>query len=137
MGVPLRVLPTMTPGIFISKSLINQELCRLRLGHARRSTGRDECPLWRPLAWRFSFATLTPGQYRSLTLVSTRWSLGKSPWSGEPVVDDPYCRFFLEPTQPLQRRYEVLRAFFVEHRPQADIAAHFGLSVATVQSLVR
>jgi hypothetical protein len=52
-------------------------------------------------------------------------------------VDDPYCRFFLEPTQPLQRRYEVLRAFFVEHRPQADIATQFGLSVATVQSLVR
>jgi hypothetical protein len=53
-------------------------------------------------------------------------------------VDDDRCRrFFLEPTQPLQRRYEVLRAFFVEHRLQADIAAQFGLALATVQSLVR
>jgi len=53
-------------------------------------------------------------------------------------VDDDLCRrFFLHPTQPLQRRYEVLRAFFVEHRPQANIAAQFGLTVATVQSLVR
>jgi hypothetical protein len=53
-------------------------------------------------------------------------------------VDDDRCRrFFLEPTQPLQRRYEVLRAFFVEHRLQADIAAQFGLTPATVQSLAR
>jgi hypothetical protein len=53
-------------------------------------------------------------------------------------VDDERCRrFFLEPTQPLQRRYEVLRAFFVEHRLQADIAAQFSLTPATVQSLIR
>jgi hypothetical protein len=51
--------------------------------------------------------------------------------------DDPCRRFFLEPAQPLQRRYEVLRAFFVERRPQADIAAHFGLTLATVRSLIR
>jgi hypothetical protein len=53
------------------------------------------------------------------------------------VDDDPCRRFFLEPTQPLQRRYEALRAFFVERRPQADIATQFGLAPATVQSLVR
>jgi hypothetical protein len=53
------------------------------------------------------------------------------------VDDDPCRRFFLEPAQPLQRRYEMLRAFFVEARPQADIAAQFGLTPATVQSLVR
>lgn len=52
-------------------------------------------------------------------------------------MDDPCRRFFLEPQQLLQRRYEVLRAFFVEQRPQAEIAGHFGLSAATVQSLVR
>lgn len=51
--------------------------------------------------------------------------------------DDPCRRFFLEPHQLLQRRYEVLRAFFVEQRPQAEIAGQFGLSPATVQSLVR
>jgi hypothetical protein len=53
-------------------------------------------------------------------------------------VDDTPCRqFFLRPTQVLHRRYEVLRAFFIEGRSQADSAAHFGLSAATVQSLVR
>ena len=53
-------------------------------------------------------------------------------------MDHDHCRrFFLEPHQLLQRRYEVLRAFFVEQRPQAEIAAQFGLSPATVQSLVR
>jgi len=51
--------------------------------------------------------------------------------------DDPCRRFFLEPHQLLQRRYEVLRAFFVEQRSQAEIAAQFGLSPATVQSLAR
>jgi DNA-directed RNA polymerase specialized sigma24 family protein len=51
--------------------------------------------------------------------------------------DDPCRRFFLEPQQLLQRRYEVLRAFFVEQRPQAEIAIQFGLSPATVQSLAR
>jgi hypothetical protein len=51
--------------------------------------------------------------------------------------DDPCRRFFLEPTQPRQRRYEVLRAFFLDRRSQADIAAQFGLTPATVQSLVR
>lgn len=53
-------------------------------------------------------------------------------------MDDDLCRrFFLQPTPSLQRRYEVLRAFFVEHRLQANIAAQFGLTLATVQSLVR
>ena len=53
-------------------------------------------------------------------------------------MDDDSCRrYFLDPTQPLHRRYEILRAFFVERRPQADIAAQFGLTPATVQSLVR
>jgi hypothetical protein len=53
------------------------------------------------------------------------------------VTEDPCRRFFLEPTQTLQRRYQVLRAFFVERRPQADIATQFDLTPATVQSLVR
>jgi DNA-binding CsgD family transcriptional regulator len=51
--------------------------------------------------------------------------------------DDPCRSFFLEPSDLLHRRYEVLRAFFVEGRPQADIAVQFGLTTATVQSLVR
>jgi hypothetical protein len=53
-------------------------------------------------------------------------------------MDDTLCRqFFLQPTQSLHRRYEVVRAFFVEGRAQADIAAQFGLRPQTVQSFVR
>ena len=51
--------------------------------------------------------------------------------------DAAYRNFFLQPTQTLHRRYEVLRAFFVQGRSQADIATDFGLTPATVQSLVR
>src|SRR5947208_2817114 len=36
-------------------------------------------------------------------------------------MDDSSCQsFFLQPAQTLHRRYEVLRAFFLEGRPQAD-----------------
>ncbi len=53
-------------------------------------------------------------------------------------MDDTSCRrFFLQPAQTLHRRYEALRAFFVEGKPQADIAAQLGLAAATVQSWVR
>jgi hypothetical protein len=53
-------------------------------------------------------------------------------------VDDTPCRqFFVEPSQVLHRRYEVLRAFFIEQRTPALIAGQFGLTVATVQSLIR
>jgi len=37
-------------------------------------------------------------------------------------------RFFLEPQHPKQRRYEALRAFFVENLPAKDVAAKFGYS---------
>jgi hypothetical protein len=53
-------------------------------------------------------------------------------------MDDDACRsFFLDPSQTLHRRYEVLRAFFVGAESQADIAARFELTTSTVQSLVR
>jgi hypothetical protein len=51
--------------------------------------------------------------------------------------DDPCRDFFLQPSEALHRRYEVLRAFFVERHAQADIAKQFDLAVPTVQSLVR
>lgn len=37
-------------------------------------------------------------------------------------------RFFLEPETPRQRIYEALRAYFVEHRSTAEVAAAFGYS---------
>jgi len=42
-------------------------------------------------------------------------------------MDDTPCRrFFLEPLQPLHRRYAALRAFFVEGLPPQAIAEQFG-----------
>jgi hypothetical protein len=52
-------------------------------------------------------------------------------------MDDLLCQqFFLQPNQPLQRRYEILRAYFVEHRSMTEIAQHFGLNHGTVRNLV-
>jgi transposase len=52
-------------------------------------------------------------------------------------MDDLLCQqFFLHPNQPLQRRYEILRAYFVERRSTTEIAQHFGLKHGTVRNLV-
>ncbi len=52
-------------------------------------------------------------------------------------MDDLLCQqFFREPQPILQRRYEVLRAFFVEGRPMTEIAQQFRLSHGTVRNLV-
>jgi Sigma-70, region 4 len=51
--------------------------------------------------------------------------------------DDLLCQqFFREPDQLLHRRYEVLRAFFVERRPLTEIAQQFDLSYGTVRNLI-
>ena len=50
---------------------------------------------------------------------------------------DPYQAFFLEPQLPRHRRYEVLRAWFVERLPAKTIAARFGMSHLSVQSQIR
>jgi hypothetical protein len=51
--------------------------------------------------------------------------------------DDFLCQqFFLEPDQVLQRRYEVLRAFFVERCSMTQIGQQFGLSHGAVRNLV-
>jgi hypothetical protein len=52
-------------------------------------------------------------------------------------MKDTFCRrFFLEPTQTLHRRYEALRAVFVDQQPQMDVAKHFGYTYATLRRLV-
>ncbi|MEW6753725.1 MAG: hypothetical protein AB1505_22500 [Candidatus Latescibacterota bacterium] len=38
----------------------------------------------------------------------------------------PEAHFFLAPEKPLHRRYEALRAYFVEGRPSPEVAAAFG-----------
>jgi hypothetical protein len=45
-------------------------------------------------------------------------------------------RFFLEPTQTFQRRYEALRAVFVEDQPLDQVAERFGYTLATLRSMV-
>ena len=51
--------------------------------------------------------------------------------------EDPYRSFFLESLSPRQRRYEALRARFVEGASVKAIAKRFGLSPLTVQSQIR
>jgi len=52
-------------------------------------------------------------------------------------MDDAPCRqFFVAPQQTFQRRYEALRAFFVEGRPLADIAAQFGYKADALKAMV-
>ena len=43
--------------------------------------------------------------------------------------------YFVTPAEPAQRRYEALRAYFVDDASAADVAARFGYSPATVHQL--
>ena len=53
------------------------------------------------------------------------------------MMKDTFCRrFFLEPKQTLHRRYEALRAVFVDQQPQREVAKRFGYTYATLRRLV-
>ena len=45
------------------------------------------------------------------------------------------ARVFLEPRNSTHRQYEALRAFYVEGRPQAEVARSFGYSVGSFRVL--
>jgi len=45
-------------------------------------------------------------------------------------------RFFLEPTQTFQRRYEALRAVFVDAQPLDRVAERFGYKLSALRSMV-
>jgi hypothetical protein len=45
-------------------------------------------------------------------------------------------RFFLAPHQPLHRRYEALRAVFVDGQPHVEVAKRFGYTYHTLRRLV-
>lgn len=45
-------------------------------------------------------------------------------------------QFFLEPQQTFHRRYEALRAVFVEGQPLELVAVRFGYKVSTLQAMV-
>jgi hypothetical protein len=52
-------------------------------------------------------------------------------------VDDEHCRqFFLQPQETFHRRYEALRAYFLEGQPLAEIANRFGYRFSSLKSLV-
>jgi hypothetical protein len=69
----------------------------------------------------------------------TEWLYhGKSPSLWSLVMDDLPCRrFFLEPSQPLHRRYAALRAYFVDGLSLQTVAEQFDSTYHTVRSWVR
>jgi len=50
--------------------------------------------------------------------------------------DTPFREFFARPTHPYHRRYEALRAVFLDGRSQKDVAEHFGYRYSTLRQLV-
>jgi transposase-like protein len=50
--------------------------------------------------------------------------------------DTPYREFFARPTHPYHRRYEALRAVFLDGRSQKEVAEHFGYRYSTLRQLV-
>lgn len=50
--------------------------------------------------------------------------------------DTSYREFFSTPTNPYHRRYEALRAVFVEGRSQQEVAKQFGYEYSTIRQLV-
>ena len=56
---------------------------------------------------------------------------------GACVMDGQLCRrFFLDPQLTFHRRYEALRAFFVDDRPVAEIAAQFGYKPTALSVMI-
>jgi len=52
-------------------------------------------------------------------------------------MDESACRgFFLDPNQTHHKRYEALRAVFVEDRSQKEAAAMFGYTYSSMRQLV-
>jgi hypothetical protein len=55
----------------------------------------------------------------------------------ESAMDDEPCRlFFRQPQQTFQRRYEALRAYFLDGRPLAEVAERFGYRMSGLKSMV-
>jgi DNA-directed RNA polymerase specialized sigma24 family protein len=52
-------------------------------------------------------------------------------------MDDTRCReFFARPTNPYHRRYEALRAVFVEGRSAHEVAEQFGFELSSLRQLL-
>lgn len=48
------------------------------------------------------------------------------------MSETAYRSFFLQPTDTWHRRYEALRAYFIEQEPLADVARRSGVSYGTL-----
>jgi hypothetical protein len=54
-----------------------------------------------------------------------------------PTMDDSFCHdFFAHPNPTVHRRYEALRAVFLDHRPLTEVAQRFGYRYGTLRNLV-
>jgi hypothetical protein len=52
-------------------------------------------------------------------------------------MDDSFCHdFFAHPTPTVQRRYEALRAVFLDHRRLTEVAQQFGYRYGTLRNLM-
>jgi transposase-like protein len=52
-------------------------------------------------------------------------------------MDDSRCRdFFRQPNHPCHRRYEALRAIFVDGRSQKEVAHSFGIAYGALRQWV-
>jgi len=51
--------------------------------------------------------------------------------SREEITDSDIKQVFLEPANPTHRRYEALRAYFVEGVPSAEAAKRFGYTTGS------
>ena len=52
-------------------------------------------------------------------------------------MQNPHLReFFSQPLNLFQRRYEALRAVFLEERSQKEVAQHFGFQYQSLRQLV-
>jgi hypothetical protein len=50
--------------------------------------------------------------------------------------DTSCCSFFAHPTETRHRRYEALRAIFLDQRPLTEVAQRFGYRYGTLRNLV-
>ena len=112
----------------------------------RISVGDRLCPpaARRSLSWPAQRAIPGGGHPRRPcpSVLPPRYLSGRAPEQCDDIspgaaMNDTLCEsFFLQPTQPLHRRYEVLRAAFVEHRPLQDVARQYGYRYGSLRNLV-
>src|SRR5690349_21489046 len=58
-------------------------------------------------------------------------------YSAKSPCSRPGAEFFTDPADPLQRRYEALRAYLLEGRALAEVAQQFGYTPMALTSVVR